>query len=183
MKSVLKFSFVALICLGMTLEVGAQISKKDTAPFIPEVYKAIRDLEDKNTGQDARLVALEQIPYAKVLRAEYDVAIQGGGIGSHGLGIALPAKSIVKRTWFQIGTQFVDAGAGLVSFGCGSLNLKSSSDITGITAGTVTDGFSTGSAATMTSGNATNCEVMAVVAGAAQTAGKLVLFVEFVQGL
>lgn len=175
---------LVLCCLIMGVGANAALPKKDTAPFIPEVYKALRDLEDKNTGQDARLIALEQLPYSRTLRAEYDVALQGGAIGLHGLGISLPAKAIIKKSWYQIGTQFVDAGTGTVGLYCEDVgNIKAASDITGVSAGTITDGVSTGSAATMVSGIGANCEVLAVVAGAAQTSGKLVVFVEYVVGL
>ena len=184
MKPVVKASFIVLFCFGTALGVDASIPKKDTAPFIPEVYKALRDLEDKNTGQDARLQSLEQLPYSSTLRAEYDVAVQGGGIGLHGLGKALPAKASIKRSWYQIGTQFVDAGSGTVGVYCEDAgNVFAATDITGKTAGTITDGVSTGSAASMVSGIGANCELTAVVAGAAQSAGKLVVFVEYVVGL
>ena len=170
--------------LATSFTAVAAISKKDTAPFIPEVYKAIRDLEDKDLAHDARLIALEQLPYSSTLRAEYDVAVQGGGIGLHGLGKALPAKAIIKRSWYQIGTQFVDAGSGTVGVYCEDAgNVFAATDITGKTAGTITDGVSTGSAASMVSGIGANCELTAVVAGAAQSAGKLVVFVEYVVGL
>ena len=176
-------AFITLI-LGLTLALGvnAAIPQKDTAPFIPEVYKALRDLEDKNTGQDSRLITLEAVP--RTIRAVYDVALHGGGIGPHSLGVALPAKAIIKRSWYQIGTQFVDAGSGTVAISCEDANnILTATDITGQAALSLHDGQSTGSLASMVQGIAANCEVTATVAGAAQSAGRLVMFVEYELGL
>ena len=109
----MKKFFMTLIILSTSLTAFAAISKKDMVPFMPEVYKAIRDLEDADTSSDARILALEQVPVARTLRVEYDVALHGGTIGVHSLGKALPAKAIIKKSFYQIGTQFVDAGSGL----------------------------------------------------------------------
>ena len=173
-----------LCCVIMGVGANAALPKKDTAPYQPEVYKALRDLEDKNIAQDTRLIALEQLPYTRTIRAEYDVAVQGGAIGLHGLGAALPAKAVITRSWYQVGTQFVDAGSGTVGVYCEDAgNILAATDITGQSAGSLTDGQSTGTVASMVSGIGSNCEITAVVAGAAQTAGKLVVFVTYVVGL
>lgn len=169
--------------LLVAITVNAAIGRKDTAPFIPEVYKAIRELEDADTAYGTRITALEQIPVARTMRAEYDVALHGGTIGAHSLGVALPAGAIIKRSFYQIGTQFVDAGAGTVALSCEDAdNIVAAADITGKTVGSLTIGASDGAIANMKTGIAANCEITATVAGAAQTAGKLVVFVEYEQG-
>lgn len=189
---------IVLTTIGAFLTGGlalAAVSKRDTAPYQPEVYKALRDLETQTDSQDTRLTSIEAspalVPYGtagvkaqRVARAEYDVLLQGGTIGPHGLGVSLPAGAIVTRSYLQIGTQFVDAGAGSVALQCEDANnILTATDITALTATTLRDGQSTGSLATMVQGIAANCELTAVVAGSAQTAGKLVVFVEYVVGL
>lgn len=184
MRDIIKYSLGAFFVVGLAFAADAAVNKKDTSPFIPEVYKALRDLEDKNIAQDARIVSLEQLPIATTIRAEYDVAVHGGSIGLHGLGKALPAKAIITRSWYQVGTQFADAGSGTVGFYCEDAgNILAAADITAQTAGSLHDGVSTGTLASMVPGIGANCELTAVVAGAAQTAGKLVIFVSYVQGL
>lgn len=182
MSDYMKAILTLVIGLTLALGVNAAIPKKDTAPFIPEVYKAIRDLEDKDSLTEARVITLERLP--RTVRGVYDVAVNGGGIGPHSLSVALPAKAIIKRSWYQIGTQFTDSGSGTVAISCEDAgNILPATDITGQAAGTLHDGASTGSLATMVQGIASNCDLVATVAGAAQTAGRLVVFVEYELGL
>ena len=125
-------------------------------------------------------LAKDGIAPSKVARATYDVAVDTGTIAAHALGVTLPAHAIVRQAWFQITTQFVDAGSGTVALSCASANdIFSAADITGSAAGTITAGVPTGVAATMFDVGATECELTATVATAAQTAGKLVLYVQY----
>lgn len=117
-------------------------------------------------------------------KAIYDVDTDGGTIAAHGLGVYLPAHAIIKQAWFYTDTQFVDGGSGTVALHCEDANnIYSAADVTGITAGTTTSGVSTGTAATMKDAIAADCEITATVAGAAQTAGKMTIFVEYVVAL
>ena len=120
----------------------------------------------------------------RTARATYDVAVDLGTIAAHGLGITIPANAIIVRSWFYTVTQFVDAGAGTVAISCETANnIFSAADITGNADGVLVDGiqqaFSTfdGTGAAGILGAA--CELTATVATAAQSAGKLVLFVEY----
>lgn len=178
MKSVL---LILTVVFSLTA-VGA-IPKKDTAPYIPEVYKALRDLEDADTAQDLRIKVLEEAPFIRAQRVVYDVPVHGGGIGMHALGKALPAKSIVTRVWFQVGTAFVDAGAGTVAIQCGSVTILPATDLTALASGSLNEGTAVGTVASMITGINTNCELTAVVVGSAQTAGKLMMYVGYVEGL
>jgi hypothetical protein len=117
----------------------------------------------------------------RVARATYDVAVDLGTVAAHGLGVNLPAKAVITRSWFYTVTQFTDAGSGTVALHCEDANnIYSAADITGIAAGTVTDGVQDGTTANFTGSIAASCEITATVAGSAQTAGKLILFVEYI---
>jgi len=121
----------------------------------------------------------------KVARATYDVAVDLGTIAAHGLGITIPANAIIVRSWFYTVTQFVDAGAGTVALHCETAdNVFAAADITGNADGVLVDGIQQGFSTFDGTGAAgilgAACELTATVATAAQTAGKLVLFVEYV---
>jgi len=107
-----------------------------------------------------------------------------GAAAAYGLGITIPANAIMVRSWFYTVTQFVDAGSGTVALSCETANnIFSAADITGNADGVLVDGvqqaFATfdGTGAAGILGSA--CELTATVATAAQTAGKLILFVEY----
>jgi hypothetical protein len=122
----------------------------------------------------------------RVARATYDVAVDGGTAGAYGLGVSLPANAIITRSWFYTVTQFVDGGAGTVALHCETANnIFSAADITGNADGTLVDGIQDGTFANFDGTGAAGvlgsaCELTATVATAEQTAGKLVLFVEYV---
>ena len=127
--------------------------------------------------------AVQNITGEKTLRVVYDTAIHGGDVAAHGLGKYLPANSIITQAWFYTVTQFTDSGTGTVALSCEDANnIYSAADITGNSAGAIVAGVPTGTAANMVKSIAANCEVTATVAGAAQTAGKLILFIRYVVG-
>lgn len=116
----------------------------------------------------------------KLMRSSYDVATDTGTIAAHALSEQIPAKAIITRAWFYTVTQFTDSGSGTVALHCvGANDLFAAADITGNAAGTLVEAIPDGTAAKMIFVN-TACTITATVAGAAQTAGKLVLFVEYV---
>ena len=116
-----------------------------------------------------------------MVRATYDEAIDGGGIAAYDLGEDLPANAIVTQVYFQIITQFVDGGSGTVALSCAGANdLFSAADITGDSGGVINAGVPVGTAATMFDVGGSACDITATVAGAEQTAGKLVLWIEYV---
>ncbi len=124
---------------------------------------------------------VDSLNSGRIARVTYDVAVDGGAIGAHLLGITLPANLIITRSWFFTDVQFVDAGAGTVALSCEDANnILSAVDITAITSGTKTTGAQDDAIANFTGGIAAACEVTATVAVAAQTAGKLVLFIEYI---
>ncbi len=117
----------------------------------------------------------------KVARFVYDVAVDGGAVGPHTLETQLPAKAVIKQSWYKIITQFSDSGSGTVALSCEDANnILTAGDITGISANAITTGASTGSAATMVRGIGSACNITATVAGVTQDTGKLVGWVEYV---
>jgi hypothetical protein len=157
------------------------------SPYMPE--------EDvRFSAVETRATALEALPSNKspdvvgignlrIARFTYDVATNLGTIAAHGLGVSLPAKAIIIRSFFQIDTQFVDGGAGTVALSCEDANnIKTATDITGSSVGAFVEGASTGAASAFVGSIAASCEITATVAGAAQTAGKLTGWVMYVVG-
>lgn len=117
----------------------------------------------------------------RVVRSTFDTQVDGGAIGAYDLGEDLPANAIVVQAWFQIITQFTDGGSGTVALSCAGANdLFSAADITGSAGGTITSGVPDGTAANMFDVGGSACNITATVAAAEQTAGKLVLWVEYV---
>lgn len=167
---------------------------QDNAPFGPDVYKRFKaneavsavlrtdvDAARPGTAASAAAYAADGISQKRIARAVYDVAVDLGTIAAHPLGVSLPAGALVTQSWFYVVTQFTDTGSGTVALHCEDANnIYTAADITGISAGTITAGNQTGVAADMTAAIGAACELTATVATNAQTAGKLILFVEFV---
>lgn len=115
----------------------------------------------------------------RIARAEYDVATDGGTVGTYDLGIDLPANAMIMQSWFYIDTAFVDSGAGTVALHCEDAgNIKAATDLTAISTGVLTNGIQVGfdDITTVSTGIAAACDVTATVAGVDQTAGKLTLW-------
>lgn len=110
--------------------------------------------------------------------------------GVHVLGPKLPAKAIITSSYAYVVTPPSGTGSGsTVAFKCeDSGNILTAVDLTAKAAGAVVSGNQYGpsttsaAAAGMTASIASECNVSAVVAGASPTAGKVVLFVEYVVG-
>jgi len=116
----------------------------------------------------------------RIARATYDVAVDGGSAYAYNLGVALPAKALITESYFYIVTQFADSGSGTVALHCEDAdNILAATDLTGEVAGTLIKGVSDGASANVKLvDNA--CNLTATVASATQSAGKLILFVEYV---
>lgn len=124
-----------------------------------------------------------------VATAIYDSAaldsagVSNSTIAAHGTGVFLPTRAIIKRAWFQVVTAFTSAtNAGTIALSVQSANdLKTATAVSNAIYGTaiITDGVPVDSAATRILLTAQR-ELVATVAVEALTAGKLVLFVEYV---
>jgi hypothetical protein len=95
-------------------------------------------------------------------------------------GVNLPAKALIKKSWFYINTQFVDGGAGTIAFSCEDANnIYTAADISGVSVGAVTDGNQDGAGANMTGSIAATCDLTLTASGAEPSAGNVTLFVEY----
>lgn len=147
------------------------------SPFRSKVVEKITALESQNSTTSYTADGLLSL---RVARVTYDVSADGGGIGAHGLGVSLPANALLKQAYFYVKTQFVSASNGTVALSCEDANnIYSATNITGQSAGAITAGVQTGTAANMSSAIASACEITATVASASYTAGKLNLFLEY----
>ncbi len=116
----------------------------------------------------------------RVARAVLDCGASSCVVGTVSMAIALPADALITQAYFYTVTQFVDAGSGTVALHCEDAdNIFAAADITGIAVGAVTSGAPIGTAATMAAGIASACTITATIATIEQTAGVLVLFVEY----
>lgn len=158
------------LIIGGLVALAAVVVYAAESPFPPWLQKYIDQPVNKN-GKNLQRVA----------RAVYDVSLHGGSIAAHGLGVSLPKKAIILRDWFVVDTQFTDGGTGTVALSCEDANnIKTATDITGSSAGAFVEGASTGAASAFVDSIAEGCEITATVAGAAQSTGKLTVFVEYV---
>jgi len=116
----------------------------------------------------------------RVARATWDFAEHGGAQTAIGLGVTLPAKSVIEHAYFYTVTQVVDGGAGTGALSCEDANnLYSAADVTGNAAGTLVEGIADGDVANFVTGIANACELTWTIAGANATAGKLNFYVRY----
>lgn len=125
----------------------------------------------------------EKVYPAHVARWVYDVATDGGSIGSHTLETQLPANAVIIKSWYKHVTQF-DGGGGTVAIKCedannivSAIDLDNSSTAGAIYNGAVAPGTTAGN---FTDTIDASCYITATVASTAQSAGKLIGWVEYV---
>lgn len=190
MISFLQTLFVVLVCLSFALPSFATsrpYSKESKSLYsrmaVVEGYDALQNIALDPT-QDSALLA------SRVAKATYNAATMGGASeATVSLGVTLPAKSIIKKAYYQIATPgLVSASNNTLAFYCGTTALTTATDHTGsytfgnykggqvITAGT----WDAGLAANMTY-EPSACLLKAVVGTGTTgiTAGKVILFVEY----
>lgn len=131
---------------------------------------------------DARFNELEK-GKLNVLKAVYDVSsgLHSGTSGATvNLGVYLPAKALIVRSYIYVVTQLVDGGTGTLAFQCEDANnIKTATDMTGTAAAGFIEGQSTGAASAFKAAIGSRCQMQAVVAGATISAGKLDVYVEY----
>lgn len=152
----------------------------DSAEIATNAVTATELAASAITEADTIAQSAEGLHLKRIARVTYDVAVDLGTIAAHTLGVSLPANALIQRSWIYVITQFVDAGSGTVAFHCEDANnIKTATDITGTADGGIIEGAQLGTTATMTGSIAATCEITATVATSAQTAGKAILFVEY----
>ena len=121
----------------------------------------------------------------KVARVVYDYAVDGGAIGSINLGAIIPDKAIITRTFYDVITTFTTAGAdagtiALTSEGAGDIKAAIAvSDAGNPWDAGRHDGIQAGAVANFIKTTAAR-QLVLTIAGQVVTAGKLVLFAEYI---
>lgn len=177
-----KFLALLLVC-GFA---GTAMAALRGSPYGPHLDQRFSDVE---VEVDALQALPSNVAYTsvgisnkRIARVTYNVTAHGTSTTAHGLGVTLPAKSIITDAWFIIDGQFVDAGSGTVALSCEDANnIFTAADVTGHSIGTIVQGRASGAViGGFISGIAAACEVTATVATAGQTNGILTLFLEYV---
>ena len=128
----------------------------------------------------------------KIARAIYDTALTDSAgvsnktVAAHGLGVYIPAKAIITRAWYQVVTGFTSASS---NTGTIAVSLESAGDVKAAVAVSdasysgagYNEGIQDGTAAHFVQASVER-ELVATVAIAALTAGKLILHVEYALG-
>lgn len=122
----------------------------------------------------------------RVARATYDFAEHGGSIGSIGLGVTLPDNAIVVRSWYEVITTLTSAtDAATVSIDIpvddvgGIVVAIAISDVSNPWDAGVHEGIQDGTAANFTTKTTAARELSITVAVEDLTAGKFILFCEY----
>ncbi len=119
-----------------------------------------------------------------IARATYDFTEHGGAIGAHGLGVRLPAKSVVTKAWYEVLTTCTTAGS---DAGTMALSIESANDlVAAIAVSDASNPWDAGFHACIPDGTVANFkkttaerEITATIAVQAFTAGKFVVYLEY----
>lgn len=182
--------FILLLVMAMAATVYAE-----TIPYNNETNTRFKAIETTNTTQTSDITTLQGIAgttaYAadgilakRVARATFDFADGDLAVGAHSLGVALPAKTLITRSYIRIETQLVDTGTCTVAIHCEDANnIKTATDITGTAANGFIEGQSTGAASAFVASIAAACNITLTVANGGScvpSAGKGEVYVEYV---
>lgn len=175
---------VGLLVLSLGVGSGATAALRGT-PFPPAVDQRFSDLEGEvDTIQESPVnndYTEDGILLMRIARATYDVTVDGGTVGTHALGVTLPAASVITRSWMRFGPAFSDSGSGTVAIHCEDANnILSAADLTVHPTGGFLEGASTGATAAMKAGIAADCPIIATVATTAQLTGRVTVWIEYV---
>jgi hypothetical protein len=121
----------------------------------------------------------------RIARATYDFAVDGGAVGSIGLGVSLPDNAIITRSWYTVLSSLTSAD----STATVALSIPTD-DAAGIAAATALsannyaaghhEGIQTGTAANFSEQTTAARELTLTIGVQDLTAGKLILFCEYV---
>jgi hypothetical protein len=168
-------AFVAVVAFPL-------FSLASTAPFHPHEEERFQAIESSVLPAN---YAADGLLNKRIARATWDASTDGA-IGAHGLGVSLPAKAIILRAWAQVVTVIRGASASASTYAihCEDANniltaeepYNDTAGLREVTAGT------TGDVAQTVGNISAQCEITVTVAGAAQTSGKVITFVEYIVG-
>ena len=129
--------------------------------------------------------AVDGLHAKRIARATYDFGVSGGVAGSFGLGVSLPDNAIITRSWYHVLTSCTSADSTAEV----SLSIPTD-DVAGIAAATaisttnwdagIHEGIQTGTAANFSNQTTAARELTLTIGVQDLTAGKLILFCEYV---
>jgi hypothetical protein len=162
------------------------------AMLCSQAFAAVSEKQLPDPGSDGRNAK-------RVARVTYNIsgnsAIWGSSTydsGVHKTGVTIPAKSIITDSYLYIATALTaTSGSPTIAFHCeDAANILGASSLTAYPAGTILNGKQYGSSSPagdstvgLTGGIAADCRITGTVSTNSYSAGKLVLFVEYVVGM
>ena len=178
--------FLSLSLLLLIMGVAAPHARADieNAPFIPEIDRRFNAIEQGNHYQYSKfpMGSADGHWTQQAVQATYNFATMGGAISYQDLGISLPAGAVVTQAGAWSLTKPTTSASGTLAFTCGAspvftfLNATAAASyasaaaaIAGNSNGTITNW------STIT----TKCDINALIATGALTAGKVTLFVNY----
>jgi hypothetical protein len=163
-----------LAILALTLLTITAAAESPLPPWVSDLMG--NSLPDGTQSKQGTFVA-------KTVRFIYDVATNGGSVAPHTLPVILPPNAVITRSYFKIVTAFTSgaSGGGTVAISCEDANnIKTATDLSSQSANAFVEGESTGAASAFKRAIAAPCSITATVASTAQTAGKLVGWLDYV---
>lgn len=118
---------------------------------------------------------------ARRIVARYNPAVHNSATSTNGLGVFLPAKAVITRSWYYVTTATTGHPASRVAFQCEDANnIKTATDMSAYSADTLVEGASTGATSAMVTNIAAGCEINAVITGNVMSTGLIEIYVDYV---
>lgn len=184
--------FTLLFALALFTFLPPAYAVKKGTPFPPAIDTRFHELETGEGLDDSAIVtakladsavttakvADEAITSAKVpamsddgitfghwARATFSAIGGAVTVGAHPLGVSLPAKAVITRSFIRVNTQFADTGTCTVALHCEDANnIKTATDISGSASGAFIEGESTGASTAFKSSIGSACEITMTIA-------------------
>lgn len=131
--------------------------------------------------------ASDGLQATRIARATYDFAVDGGAISTIGLGVTIPDNAIITRAWYEVITTLTSAtDAATIALSiptddvAGIVAAIAISDASNVWDAGIFEAIQTGTVANFSTKTTAARELSAVIAVEAVTAGKFILFAEYV---
>jgi hypothetical protein len=162
----------------MTIAAGVIESSNMAASTIVEA-----DIDEYNGASSLHLKRVARVAWDVTGSPTYGDSTYESGV--NGLGVYLPAKSMITQSYMYVVTVPQESGNNAndatLAFQCeDSANIMAATDVKNRPAGTIWDGTQTGASSVMVAAIADGCQISSVVADDSYSSGKIVLFVEYV---
>jgi hypothetical protein len=164
-------------------------NKTLTAPAISDaVLTGTLALPDGTvTEADLVVPSADGLHAHRVARATYDFAVDGGAIGTIGLGVTLPDNAIITRAWYEVITTLTSStDAATVAIGLpvddvgGIVAAIAISDVSNPWDAGLHEAIQDGTVANFSTKTTAAREISIDIAVEALTAGKFIVFCEYV---